>query len=263
MYSEQAYRDYAEQFLLFCAGNDPLKGRVEKEPVYQLICEGRDWDYNLHIPDVKFSSCGELIHCYLFRMGIRSDFINRTENKGWKSGVNIVRLDATLPDSAHGGPRIVGAVNSQYKKGDVLVIWNTGLDAHTFSVIDHSNGILTSVDGGQPGIRKCIRNLPNSSVLGTKLIHVWIPLMDLLEWADKRGELVEPDIQDWFTKCLTPPLWLGLSGDEVKKWQQKIKSPNPTGSFDVSTETLTKVIQKNNGLSPTGKVGIKEWTLNI
>ncbi len=48
-------------------------GRAKTDPIYQMVCEGRDTP-----PNYEFmSTCADRCHCKLFRFGCRLPFVNR------------------------------------------------------------------------------------------------------------------------------------------------------------------------------------------
>ena len=96
MFSEQIARAFASEFLNYACGRW-TGGRTESDAVYQQISEGRD----VGAMRASYSSCGDLAHWLLFRMGCRSPFINRNEHLGWRVGQNISALiGASVADSA-------------------------------------------------------------------------------------------------------------------------------------------------------------------
>lgn len=111
-------------------------GRRKDNPVYQEIVQGRD------IPTTytRYSSCADRAHWKLWRLGCRLPFVNRTDRasgRAWKSGVNI----SNLWDRKLGAPvlRRPGA-GWLPLPGDELVIWNTGFDAHSCSIVSYAPG---------------------------------------------------------------------------------------------------------------------------
>jgi hypothetical protein len=75
----------AASLLLTYAVSDEVRSTLD--PVYRTIVEGRTGP--------KYSSCGDLAHWLLFRLGVRAPFINRAEYResdgghGWRVGLNL------------------------------------------------------------------------------------------------------------------------------------------------------------------------------
>lgn len=110
-----------------CGGD---KGRDKRDPIYQHVVEGRDGHA---VAYDKYSSCGDRAHWRLWRLGVRAPFVNRKEHTGWRVGMNIVELH----NAAHGSPARKPGANWLPEPGDELLIWNTGNDAHSLSVLSY------------------------------------------------------------------------------------------------------------------------------
>src|SRR3954463_2525699 len=101
-------------------------GRSKDDLVYKEVTEGRDGPG----PEQRkrYSSCGDLAHWLYTRLGIREKWINRTDDNAFgpfKPGANVVSLwgnacpfDQVPPNDPAWMP----------EPGDVVLIWNTGLD---------------------------------------------------------------------------------------------------------------------------------------
>ena len=101
-----------------CGGKS---GRSKDDPVYSAVTEGRDTGKMR----AHYSSCGDLGHWLLWRLGCRAPWVNRSESAhGWRVGANISLLasNGKLPGGQEWSPG----------EGDILVIWNNaaGTDAH-------------------------------------------------------------------------------------------------------------------------------------
>lgn len=199
--SEPEYRDTARR-LLEWAGGGP-EGYPQTSPVYLAVTEGRE-PLNSHFG----TSCGELPHWELFRMGVRSPFINRDEAHGWKPVINIATLafsviakDCQLAD--------------QYKPGDLVYIWSKQdtEDAHAMCIIEHDpdTHVIVVAEYGQPGGKLSTHQLHQGTdmasgkarsawLCGTRALQKWVPLMAALNYADAHGDLVAPEIS-----CLEIP----------------------------------------------------------
>lgn len=184
---EALVRALAKQLLSYaCNGAQcrPEKG----DPVYDAITESRDCGS-------AYSSCGDLGHWLLYRLGVRLSLVNRKENQGWSSGQNVSKLAwcayAKNPTS-----------KDTFSCGDIIIIWNSpkGTDAHVMCVIeDRGVGVnrqIITANYGQPGAKifsSKVTYLKSGNVermkLGDRIIQKWVPLMDLLEGAKKQGKL--------------------------------------------------------------------------
>jgi hypothetical protein len=128
------FRDLATLLLRYAVAH----GGSCKDPVYASITEGRDPG----LPSNRYSSCGDLAHWLLMRLGVRSALVNRKEHLGWAVGMNVARL-AYAPmarDSSNG---------DVYAPGDILVIWSKpdATNAHVQCVLEHERASATSGNG--------------------------------------------------------------------------------------------------------------------
>ena len=184
MFSEEAARTFAAEFLNYACGRW-TGGRDENDAVYQQVSEGRD----VGAMQQRYSSCADLAHWLLFRMGCRSAFINRKEHLGWSVGQNISKLVSSILSEP-------ASPTDRYAAGDVLVIWsNAGAtDAHVLVVLSHDADKLTSAEYGQPG--GAFREHPwavRPGWIGQRKIHRALRLMKVMQDAEANEKLVEPD----------------------------------------------------------------------
>lgn len=132
-------RDMAREWAAFvCALRKP------SDPVYKWVTEGRD-------PGPQYSSCGDLAHFILYRLGCREPWINRKEHLGWKPNRNVNRL-VRLPIGTNELAREpIGLAQT----GDILVIWQRAdtSDAHVLVVDRMTETMLDSFDMGQGPLR--------------------------------------------------------------------------------------------------------------
>lgn len=101
-----------------CGGS---AGRSKDDPIYADVTERRDTG----AMRARYSSCGDLAHWLLYRLGCRAPWVNRTDMPmGWRVGQNVSLLA--------GQGRIPGDEEWTPEPGDILVIWNSpnGYDAH-------------------------------------------------------------------------------------------------------------------------------------
>ena len=183
MFSEDIARTFATTFLEYACGRW-TGGRSESDAVYTQVSEGRD----VGAMRARYSSCGDLAHWLLFRMGCRSAFINREEHLGWRVGKNISLLvSASVADEASDDDR--------YAAGDVLIIWSAanGTDAHVMTVLSHDATTLTSAEYGQPGGAYREHPWTRPGWVGLRKVHKVLRLMKVMQDAEAHGKLFEPD----------------------------------------------------------------------
>lgn len=181
----------------------------EQHPHYTAVTEGRD------PADPKYSSCGDLAHWLLFRLGCRQVWLNRKEHRGWEFGTkangganNVSLLAGTLggghnsraaPTSVRRSP-VPGAM---FDTGDVVIVWNGATDAHVMVVYEFSPSPLRLVVGefGQPGghiAERTLRVTNGELFVGSRQIQRWLPLHLALKDAAERDQLA-PVSLPWVT----------------------------------------------------------------
>lgn len=183
MLAEKIARAFATELIQYACGQ-LSGGRSESDAVYQAVTEGRD----VGKQQKTYSSCGDLAHWLLFRMGCRSRFINRKEHLGWKVGANVSALAfCHLAETASEG--------DIYAAGDILVIWNKpkATDAHVMVVLDHSGAKLVSGEYGQPGGAVREHSLGRPGWIGNRKIHRALSLLRVMADAERHSLLLEPD----------------------------------------------------------------------
>lgn len=166
----------------------------ERHPHYTAVTEGRD------PADPKYSSCGDLAHWLLFRLGCRQPWINRREHVGWGVGQNVSRLAFGAPTGVR---RTEPRPGSPLDTGDVLIVWNRadGTDAHVMVVYEFTASPfrLTVGEFGQPGghiAERQLRAANGELFVGSRQIQRWMPLHLVLQDAAERG-LLEPVSLPW------------------------------------------------------------------
>lgn len=156
------YRKRAVELLEYACDGSPKKGSQR----WLEITENRN--------TLKYSSCGDLAHWMLFRLGFRVRWINRDENLGWRMGMNIARLVT----------RGVKYTGEKLEGGDIIVvsnIWPQGFDAHAICVIDQPDkDRIFTAESGLPGNGLLTHGLPLS-----RKIRAVIPLESVIEEHDK------------------------------------------------------------------------------
>lgn len=120
----ETYREFARAWCNFAAGKE---GRRANDPVYRWLTEGRD-------RGPSYSSCADLGHWLLYRLGVRSDYINRTEHNGWRSNVNVARLCAKPFGTCPVAEQM--SRGAAMRTGDIIIAWRKpdSTDAHVMVV---------------------------------------------------------------------------------------------------------------------------------
>ena len=167
---------------------DGRKGRPERgDAVYDAVTEHRDTFSG-------YSSCADLAHWMLYRLGIRLGFINRVEHKGWQQQVNLSRLAYCQQ------ARSVNA-KTRFSAGDIIIQWNkpTGQDGHVMCVIEDRDDVVEVAQYGSPGgsIVQSPRTIRgNQQILGKKyprVVQKHLPLLSLFEAASTQRLLVDAE----------------------------------------------------------------------
>jgi hypothetical protein len=139
-------------------------GRAKTDPVYQEVCEGRDAPPNYQY----MSTCADRCHAKLWRFGCRLPFVNREERSplpnDWHMGANVSQLH----DLKRGSPCLF-ATNAKGQRfpvppgadwvpspGDELLIWNTGNDAHSLSIVSFDGTEAVTGNYGSSGMSKAV-----------------------------------------------------------------------------------------------------------
>jgi hypothetical protein len=126
-------------------------GRRKDDPVYREVTVGRDGPG----PEQRrnYSSCGDLAHWLYKRLGIREEWVNRTDDGAfgnWKRGENISRLwGGACPFDQVPPPN---SPNWMPDPGDVVLIWNTGFDAHVMVALGRDGPTLRTANYGAGGM---------------------------------------------------------------------------------------------------------------
>lgn len=205
----EAYRRLVDALLRHATNGSA--GRDEDDPVYVSVVEGRD--YRKTPPS---SSCGDLPHWLLYRLGVRESWVNRKEHyTGWRVGQNISCL------SWRPSPAREMHIAEKFWLGDILVIWKEpdSKDSHALVVVEHVDGVILSADYGQPGGKMLTRRLSDRN-LGGRYIQRVLTLGQAL------------------TGTLAPPDWTLLetllTGEELDACAQAIGFPLPPKPLDAA-----------------------------
>lgn len=188
MRSLEYRRKYAQYFFDYaCQGE---QGVSESHPVYKWVTENRDGPTPLL--RAKYSSCADLAHAFLFRVGIdpACPWLNREEETDkpgdWKSGVNLNWLV----------PKPIGKCDIAKHKidlpwlaaGDIVVV-NNKYGGHVMCVTDVTPGLMHTAEYGQPGGMLKKHGL-TQAFLDTVISHISLADTPLIRdpdtsWLDK------------------------------------------------------------------------------
>lgn len=198
-----------------CGG---VTGRSKDDPVYKGVTEDRDGPGPAQ--RAKYSSCGDLAHWLYSRLGIREAWINRTSDGVfglWTPGANVSLLwgkncpiDQVPPDDPKWVP----------DPGDVVLIWNTGFDAHVMVSLGLDGGSLRTANYGaggmsplaSPGARIASKPLTHAHgrpFYGTRQIQRYLPLAEAIKRIS-----VKPDLTG-----------AALNGEQVDAIEQHWQAP--------------------------------------
>ena len=189
MIEEAIVRGFATELLNYACAKW-TGGRDENDPVYREVTENRD----IGAMQQSYSSCGDLAHWVLYRLGCRSKFVNRKEHLGWKPGKNVSLL-AFAPVAEDAKP------TDRYAAGDILIIWSREdtTDAHVMVALEHSpsdddgGSLLTCAEYGQPGGKVIAHAMKDPLMVGRRKIRRVLRLSRVLRAAAEQELLVEPD----------------------------------------------------------------------
>jgi hypothetical protein len=170
----------------------------------------------------------------LYRMGVRSDYVNRSENKGWKAQKNISNL-ASSPAAE------VPTTGTQYKAGDIAIIWSesNGTDAHTFVVMGQTGDQLQVAEYGQPGgavHNRTIKIQNGKPFIGNRQIQRVVPLDKAIELARQSGELDSVGLPNKeFGYPEDNPKWDGIVAGDARRILEKTAN-TPLSADDISAQ---------------------------
>lgn len=262
-----------------CGGSAPLdapaQGRPSLgDPVYRAVTESRQERAARAKPPQFYSSCGDLGHWLLFRLGLRFDWVNRDENvpHGWtytgQPGKPKWRNNvSTLAAGGKGGMNPWARVPSpgdHFLCGDILIV-NTHDPAttHVRVVLEHVPELerLVTGDYGQPGgaIRESRIVVAGSRLkAGSRWVDSVLPMFDVIDAARVAGALEDYETADEWARRLKLPrpgvLTVGARGEAVAA-VQRIVGATPDGAFGPLTKAAVERWQRAHGLSVTGEWG--------
>lgn len=272
-------RELAADFLVL-AGKDRA-GRRQWDPVFDAVTE--------HRQAPRYSSCGDLGHWLLVRIGFRFAWLNREELWGWMVGKNVSLLCAKTAGGANELAHLP-VPGERLDAGDVLVVSAHDTD-HTHCIVALGPVELTSGarlcsceygqwDGqygracGKLAVRSVAVNGSSISLSGLPLDSV-LSVARLLEASG--GEIEPATVRDYLsavTGCLrvlrrTPrPL---TRGNDVRWWAEelvahKLDPGQPLDVFGGQAEAATRQFRQMHAISHEGdqvEVGPVEWTAMI
>jgi hypothetical protein len=189
------YREWALTWCRWAVG----QGRTVDDPVYSWVTEWRD-------PGPIYSSCADLAHWMLYRLGVRCDWINRDEHKGFARLVAVARL--VRPPV--GSNRLASSLDGVWP-GDILVTWDRQdtTDAHVSVVCAAEAKEWTTFDFGQAPLQPVATRVHETATkvrafsvgelgvapeLDGRSIRSVLRLDRVLPAAQEQGLLVEPDL---------------------------------------------------------------------
>jgi len=267
-------RELAADFLVL-AGKDRV-GRRQWDPVFEGVTERRQAP--------RYSSCGDLGHWILARLGFRFPWLNREELWGWMVGKNVSLLCAKSAGGANELGRLP-VVGEHLDAGDVLVVSAHDID-HTHCIV--ALGPVELVAGaklcsceygqwdGQYG-RACGKLICRSvAVKGSSVALSDLPLDSVLSVArllEASGGEIEPStVRDYLAAVTGRLRMLRRSerprGKDVRWWAEelmahKLEPGQPLDVFGRQAEEATRQFRQMHALEDPGGevcVGPFEWT---
>lgn len=287
----ETYRRWATELVEYACGYSG--GRGEDDPVYQAVTEGRDRGTMQR----RYSSCGDLAMWMLYRLGVRSSWVNRDEHRGWTSGINVSRLVFDAP------ALVAPGIQEHYLPGDIGIIWSAadGHDAHVFVILDDQQPHALFVgEYGQPGGALHTRRVGYHGgmlSIGTRALYRVLRLDEVLAAAARERLLVSPEnVRTWAARLNLPPpapsasdtspplidqaeietlpdnpvqalptLRRGDKGEDVERLQERLNAFGTTpslrvdGDFGLRTEGALRSFQRARALKPDGVCGELTW----
>jgi hypothetical protein len=189
------------------------------DPRYKIVTEHRGRDYLAHPPA---SSCGDLPHFGLEKIGVRLPWVNREATLGsrWRgSWLNINQLVyppiGACPEAKEWTPDV------DVQGGDVVVVanrWPSGKDAHAVCVlhteVDPHPEWSTAEYGNEHGNPRDVgglryRILRSGHILGSRRIRVWLSLDRVVRSAYRQGLLSAAEVLPSAVYPSEAPTWPG------------------------------------------------------
>jgi hypothetical protein len=138
-----------------CGGS---KGRGKLDPVYVETTQGRDFRANWE----HYSSCGDLLHCVAWDIGVRDEWVNRDDaatGRKWTFALptnggrdNISTLQGR---KGHPGPAIVTPASYLPEPGDFGLCWHDDMSGVHVRIFGNTDaGVVETFDYGAGGMSK-------------------------------------------------------------------------------------------------------------
>lgn len=265
-------REAASEFLVMAGKDD--HGRRQFDPLFEAVTE--------HRQGKGYSSCGDLAHWLLYRLGFRFAWVNRKEHKGWRVGRNLSLLCSTGA-SGQNSVAALPSIGQDLDAGDVLVVnAHNPSKSHVVVVLaevtlEHGATMRTAEYGqfdsdygrasGCLSSRLVTIDQARKIHLGTSSLDSVLSLHHLAELdrdhvaADKPVEYYRRiGARQRALRRMRPT----MRGSDVRWWQEELKA----GGFDPGTvdevfgsvsEVATIRFQQARALEPTGRVGPDDW----
>lgn len=263
------------------------KGRPHLgDVVYDAVVEGRQrqteqlraaWekrDPATRGPKPFYSSCGDLAHWLLYRLGVRESYLNRTEHRGWRPALNVTLLVCRAKFGTNTLAEVATA-NDRYGPGDILVV-NTATPATTHVVVvrEHPEPETIVVgEYGQPGghvaAKMVTRPGKAHAILGKRQIDSVLRLRRVLDASgalapaetaeDYRVRLAAPVLPATVSSSTgLPTVRVGATGAAVRRLQQAL-GVVVDGAFGQKTQAALVAAQQRLGLAADGVCGPRTW----
>lgn len=265
-------RESAFDFLRM-AGKDNY-GRRQFDPLFEAVTE--------HRQGKGYSSCADLAHWLLFRLGYRFGWVNRKEHRGWRVGQNL----SLLCSSGAGGGNSIASLpmtGQELDAGDVLVVnAHDSRKAHVLLVLGEAvlerGFVVGTVEYGQFDGRygRASGHISSHVVrvdqagklhLGSSSLDSVLSLRHLAE-LDSDHVAADSPVKYYerigASQRVLRRMKPTMRGSDVRWWQEELKA----GGFEPGTideifgsvsEVATIRFQGAKGLEATGKVGPASW----
>ena len=165
------------QWLRLACESAPKSPRVSvRDPWVLAISEHRSTGKG-------YSSCADLAHWWLTRLGYRRSFLNRSElRQGWVGQVNVGRICATPWGSRHEASRIL-ATDPPPEPGDVCTVNADDPDTtHVCIPLEWHGDTVLVAQYGQPGgavTEKTVTVAGKHWTIGSRVLHSCLRIDDL------------------------------------------------------------------------------------
>lgn len=176
----ERYRQLARELLtVACVRADGRTRRKSGDPTFDSVTEMRG--------SLERSSV-DLASWLLYRLGVRSDYLRRSEHRGWSKPVGEYLADWPVIR--------VPTESSRYECGDILRIGVSPHD-HVIVVLEFHSPVIHSAEYTHAGgdfVNRTLSHRFGVPHLGGLRIGSWVPLEAAIDYSHSRGELSEPDV---------------------------------------------------------------------